>query len=114
MLRRWWSERGAGSKAPGAADLQERDLPLVVGRPEPTQGGHDTSGSAAWTCSAVTVLRLRERGGGERVVREQVHLARQPARRVEDRLQRRGLEERQLGAGEPEQMGEVAGAARRG
>ena len=38
---------------------------------------------------------------------EQVHLAREPARRLVDGLEPGRLEERELGAGEPEQMGEV-------
>ncbi len=45
-------------------------------------------------------LALRERGGGEGVVREEVHLARQPAPRVVDRLERRGRGSGELVAGE--------------
>ena len=52
-------------------------------------------------------LHLGQGGGDERVMSEQVHLARQPIRRLVDGLQARWLEEGELGTGEPEEMGEA-------
>ena len=52
-------------------------------------------------------LRLGDGGGEEGVMREAVGLARQAARRLEDCLDGWGLEERHLGPGEAEAMGEV-------
>ena len=50
---------------------------------------------------------LGERRRDKRVVAQEVHFARQAVGRLEDRLDGRGLEERQLGAGEPQQVREV-------
>src|SRR5206468_9793717 len=54
-------------------------------------------------------LGARERGGDEGVMREEINLARQTRRRLEERFDGSRLEERELGAGETEAMGEIAG-----
>src|SRR6266702_8824716 len=54
-------------------------------------------------------LGARERGGDEGVMREEIDLARQTRRRLEERFDGGRLEERELGAGEAEPMAEIAG-----
>ena len=53
-------------------------------------------------------LGAAKRGGDEGVMREEIDLARQTGRRLEERFGGGRLKERQLGAGEAEPMGEVA------
>jgi hypothetical protein len=54
-------------------------------------------------------FRARERCREQRVVGEQVDLAREPAGRLVDRFFGGRIEERAVGAGEAEAMGEIAG-----
>jgi len=53
-------------------------------------------------------LGAGERGGDEGVMREEIDLARQTGRRLEERFGGGRLKERQLGAGEAEPMAEIA------
>ncbi len=71
----------------GSGDFRERGLDVI--------GGGE--------------CRARERGREQRVVGEEVDLAWEPAGRVVNRLLGGGVEERDLGAGEAEAMGEIPG-----